>query len=105
MNDNTIIDNNTAIPPMKYILDKCREFKKTKIIIEEKTITRTISAIIMLEIVELIQKECSRLKLAFVAPHLVEHPDSRVMDTFAFNRGISIQYFPDMDSAKEWIIK
>jgi hypothetical protein len=105
MNDKAIIDNSTAIPTMKYILDKCKEFNKDKVIVEEQTIERQISVMTILSLTELIKLECPRLKLAFVASHLVDHPDSKTMDTFAFNRGAKIQYFHDMDSAKEWIIK
>ena len=82
MKDNAIIDDNTAISTIKYILNKCKELNKYKVIVEEQTIIRKISVLTMLEVTELIHEECPILKLAVVAKHLVNHPNSRAIISY-----------------------
>ena len=105
INDNAILDDTTILPTTMFILDKCKEFKKDKVLVDERTITRKVSTFKLLEVAELIRKECGGLRMAFIAPQLVNHADSRTFDTFAFNRGVSIQYFVDRDTALDWLLK
>jgi len=105
MNDNAILDDTTILPTTMFILDKCKEFKKDKVLVDERTITRKVSTFKLLDVAELIRKECGGLKMAFIAPHLVNHADSRAFDNFAFNRGVSIRYFADRDTALDWLLK
>jgi hypothetical protein len=105
LKDNVIIDDKNIFPTITLILDKCKEYKKNKVFIDALTVNRHVSVLKLLEVAELISKECSRLKIAFVAPHLVDNSDSKAMETFSFNRGVYIQYFRDKDTAMEWLLE
>jgi hypothetical protein len=112
MNDNAILDDSNILQIITFILDKCKEFRKDaeafklyKVLVDESTITRNISITKVFEVTELIKKECIGLKMAFIAPHLVNHPDSGTIDTLSSNRGISVRYFVDRDTALDWLLK
>ncbi len=112
MHDNAMLDDSTILEIITFILDKCKEFRKDaevfnlyKVLVDESSITRNISILKVYEVTELIKKECVGLKMAFIAPHLVRHPDSGTIDTFSFNRGISVQYFVDRKTALDWLLK
>jgi len=112
MNDNAILDDSNILQIITFILDKCKEFRKDaeafklyKVLVDESTITRNISITKVFEVTELIKKECIGLKMAFIAPHLVNHPDSGTIDTLSSNRGISVRYFVDRGTALDWLLK
>jgi hypothetical protein len=57
-----------------------------------------------LEIAEMIQQQTLRIRIAFLAPHLADNENTKAMETFSFNRGISVKYFHDHDQALEWLL-
>lgn len=98
-----IIDDTNAIEVMKFVLDKCLEIHKKKVIIDESIAEIKISTMKSLEKAELMQKVCSGMKIAFIAPTLMDSMFLSAFETFTFNRGVFAQYFPDLESASEWI--
>jgi hypothetical protein len=105
LKENAVIDDNNIFPVINLILDKCKEFRKNKVCIVATTVKRRVSIFKLLDVAELIKKECPRMRIAFIAPHLVDNESSKAMETFSFNRGVYIQYFRDKDTAMEWLLK
>jgi len=58
-----------------------------------------------MDVAELIQSLCTRVKIAFVAPNIADNQNSKTMETFSFNRGVFVQYFHDKDTALDWLLK
>jgi len=98
------IDDNNVLPTMEYIIEELLKSKKTKVIVDATMIIRQVSVMRLMDVAELMQKLCTRLKIAFVTPGMADNQNSKAMETFSFNRGVYIQYFHNKDTALDWLL-
>jgi hypothetical protein len=99
------IDDNNVIQTIDFIIQELKRIEKKKVFIDASQVIRQVTTMKFLYVAELIQKERMNLRFAFFAPQLVNKEDSRVMETFSINRGVSLQYFADKDTAMNWLLK
>jgi hypothetical protein len=99
------IDDNNVLLTIEYILQELIKNKKNKVIIDATGINRQVSVLRLMDVAELIQRLCKRVKIAFVAPNLADNQNSKAMETFSFNRGVYVQYFHDKLSALDWLLQ
>lgn len=104
LKEGIIIDDNNVLPTMEYIIEELIKSKKTKIMVDATMINRQVSIMRLMDVAELVQKLCTRLKIAFVAPGLADNQTSKAMETFSFNRGVYIRYFHTKDIALDWLL-
>jgi len=105
LKEGTILNDNNIIPTIQLIIDKCKEINKNKVLIDANFTYRKISVLKILVIAETLQRHGREIKLAFIAPHLIDHEDTRTMEIFSHNRGVFLQYFHNRDEALQWILK
>ncbi len=104
--DGFVIDNTNILPASESILLRCKEIGKKKILVDASTTQRKASFIKLFELGEMMQKlEVAQFKIAFVAPNFADDENSKFMEDLGVNRGISLKYFKDKESAKDWLMK
>jgi hypothetical protein len=100
-----IYDSN-LLSTIELIIDRCNQIGKRTILIDATNAFGKISFMKLFEGVQLIQKlNSTDFKIALIAPHFLDHADSKFVEAAGFNRGISIQFFHDKDTAVEWLLK
>jgi hypothetical protein len=105
LKDGIAADDNNILTRLKYIIECCKEKKKSKIIINAVNTPRKISIGKMYMGAELVaQFKIANLKIAFVAPKFVNDSDSSFMHTTSYNRGFSLKYFASEEEAKNWLV-
>lgn len=65
---------------------------------------RNVSSVGLLEGVEEAGAMPVAFRSAFVAPHLVDHQDSRLASDAGYTRGVFMAYFADEDAALAWLL-
>ena len=103
LKEGVIIDDNSIIPTIKFIIEECLKTNKNKVVVDASKVIRRASIFKLLEVAEAFQYE--RIKIAFIPPKLADAEQSKALETFSFNRGVQLRYFPDMDTALEWLLK
>ena len=106
INEGVIIDDSNYIPRVEYIIKKCKESKKNRILVDTSAADRKVSVLKLYEGIKMLPKmDIGGFKIALVTPKFVHHEDSRFVENVAFNNGLFIKYFPDKDTALEWLLK
>ncbi len=103
MTENSVIDDYNILKKMQFLIQKCKEIEKKGILIDATHTTRETSVLKFLELAELIRKQSLDVRIAIVAPHLVNNDDSKTFETFSSNRGIFVRYFSEKVSAMQWL--
>jgi hypothetical protein len=103
--EDIFINDSNILPSVKVLLDECKKTEnKNKVIIDASTVTQQVSILKLIDIAELLQTECLRIKTAIIAPNLVNDEISRNTETVSFNRGILIKSFLDRETAMAWLL-
>ena len=106
MKEGVNINDSNLLSTIKLIIDRCKEIGKRTILIDATNVFGKVSFMQLFAGVELIQKlNGTGFKIALIAPHFLDHEDSRFVEAAGFNRRISIQFFHDKDTAVEWLLK
>ena len=103
LKEGVIIDDNSIIPTIKFIMEECQKMNKNKVVVDASKVIRRTSIFKLIEVADTIQYE--RIKVAFIPPKSADADQSNAMETFSYNRGVQLRYFPDMDTALEWLLK
>jgi hypothetical protein len=105
LKEGVTIDDNNVMPTIDFIIKELKKIEKKNVFMDASRVDRKVTTLKFLYVSELIQREKRNLRFAFFAPQLANKEESKVMETFSFNRGVFLQYFEDKDTAMNWLLK
>jgi hypothetical protein len=105
LNEGFIMDNSNFDTAIQVLLDSCKKYNKTKVLVDASKAIRRTSVLKMLETSEHLPTSSLDFKMAIIPPVGINDEHSKAMETFSFNRGVLLQYFADKESAMDWLIK
>jgi len=101
-----IVDDISFIEIVKHVSQKCNEIEKKRILVDFTTFEQKVAFLKLFEAVNVSKQIVGPgLRLAFIAPHLVNNENSRFVENVGYNRAVDIEYFYDRETAKEWLLK
>jgi hypothetical protein len=94
----------SMMPKWQIMIDKCLETRKKRLLIETPGLRLELNVNHLYELIDfMIAKGFQGGKIAFVMPGWEATPESDLLQTIGFNRGIYSRIFEDSDSAIAWL--
>ena len=99
------LDDTNFVRILSYVLRKCKELGKQRLLLDLSAIERKVSPEKLLQTIPLTEKIMGMgMKIAVIKPDYVDDQTSINLESFSYQKRIYIEYFSDKLMGLEWLI-
>ncbi len=106
LKEGAIIDDSNFIEMIKQISNRCKEIEKKRILVDLNDFKQEVGVMKLYDSVIVSDQIIGHgLRVALLAPHLINDIHSKFVENVGFNRSIDVKYFQGRDAAMKWLLR